>query len=77
MKGALNIPLVYCYEFRDLGQYGFLLPANQIMPNGEEVLDSIVDMIFQAKRFGYMNTASSVKVSTLGLLSLFALALFK
>ncbi|CAG4957142.1 unnamed protein product [Colias eurytheme] len=66
VKSALNIPLVYCYEFRDRGQYGFLLPANQIRPNSEEVLDSLLEMIHQAKRFGYMNgrsSASSVRVS--------------
>ncbi|XP_047512876.1 zinc carboxypeptidase-like [Pieris napi] len=79
VKEALNIPLVYCYEFRDKGQYGFLLPADQIIPNSEEVLDSIVDLIFQAKRFGYMNSANSannVKISTLSLLSVLAIILY-
>ncbi|CAK1550141.1 unnamed protein product [Leptosia nina] len=60
VKSALNIPLVYCYEFRDRGQYGFLLPGNQIIPNSEEVLDSIVDLIFQAKRFQYLNNSNRV-----------------
>ncbi|XP_045502737.1 zinc carboxypeptidase-like [Colias croceus] len=65
VKSALNIPLVYCYEFRDKGQYGFLLPANQIRPNSEEVLDSLLEMIHQAKRFGYMNGSASGSASSL------------
>jgi murein tripeptide amidase MpaA len=28
----------YCIELRDNGQFGFVLPANQIVPTGEEVL---------------------------------------
>eukprot|EP00755_Sulcionema_specki_P029777 Sspe_Gene.92879::Locus_65638_Transcript_1_1_Confidence_1.000_Length_1405::g.92879::m.92879/K01291/CPB1; carboxypeptidase B len=28
----------YCLELRDTGRYGFVLPANQIIPTGEEVL---------------------------------------
>lgn len=30
-------PLSYTYELRDKGQYGFLLPADQIKANCEEV----------------------------------------
>jgi len=29
-------------ELRDTGRYGFLLPANQIIPSGEEILPSVV-----------------------------------
>jgi len=31
-----GIKLVYCIELRDTGQYGFQLPASQIIPTGEE-----------------------------------------
>jgi len=31
-----KIPLSYGFEARDTGQYGFLLPADQIKPSGEE-----------------------------------------
>jgi len=34
----------YCYgiELRDTGEYGFLLPANQIVPQGEEIWASLL-----------------------------------
>ncbi|XP_072929537.1 uncharacterized protein [Epargyreus clarus] len=54
VKDHLKIPLVYCYELRDRGQYGFLLPENQILPNNQETMDSIIELIHQAKRFGYL-----------------------
>jgi len=31
-----NIPLAYCIELRDTGNFGFLLPPAQIIPTGEE-----------------------------------------
>ncbi|XP_067620074.1 uncharacterized protein [Eurosta solidaginis] len=46
--GKLNIPYVYCYELRPLGNVtwdGFALPANQIIPTGEETMDSVLAMI--------------------------------
>ncbi|XP_023247794.1 zinc carboxypeptidase-like [Copidosoma floridanum] len=52
-KGALKIPLAFTYEFRDKGRHGFLLPADQIVPNSEEVLDSLVAMFNEAKKIGY------------------------
>lgn len=33
-----GIELSYTFELRDTGRYGFLLPADQIIPNGEEYL---------------------------------------
>jgi murein tripeptide amidase MpaA len=32
----------YTFELRDTGRYGFLLPANQIIPSGEEILPAFV-----------------------------------
>jgi len=32
-----NIKLTYTIELRDTGTYGFQLPANQIIPNGQEI----------------------------------------
>ncbi|KAF2896241.1 hypothetical protein ILUMI_09935 [Ignelater luminosus] len=36
---------VYVYELRDTGRHGFLLPADQIIPTGEETLDSVVSIM--------------------------------
>ncbi|XP_045776307.1 uncharacterized protein LOC123874827 [Maniola jurtina] len=57
VKERVRIPLVYCYELRDRGNYGFLLPEDQILPNNQEVMDSVLEMVYQAKRFGYMATS--------------------
>lgn len=46
----LNATLVYSYEMRDTGRYGFLLPPNQIIPVGEEQLASL-----KAILEGYLN----------------------
>ncbi|XP_013135531.1 PREDICTED: zinc carboxypeptidase-like [Papilio polytes] len=70
VKEHLQVPLVYCYELRDDGTYGFLLPENQILPNNEEVMDSVIELIHQAKRFGYMSSASTIKASLLMLTAL-------
>jgi len=32
----------YTIELRDTGKYGFVLPASQIIPNGEEIWDSML-----------------------------------
>ena len=37
-KGELKIPYVYTIEVRDTGRYGFLLPPDQIIPTGEEIM---------------------------------------
>ncbi|CAD0204037.1 unnamed protein product [Chrysodeixis includens] len=63
IKESLKIPLVYCYELRDNGTYGFVLPPSEIMPNNLEVMDSLLDLIMQAKRFGYMSGGFEVRAS--------------
>ena len=35
--GELGIPYSYAMELRDTGEFGFLLPEDQIIPTGEEV----------------------------------------
>lgn len=37
-KGDLKVKYSYTVELRDEGNYGFILPANEIIPSGEEVL---------------------------------------
>lgn len=34
----------YAVELRDSGKYGFLLPADQIIPTGEETLDGVASL---------------------------------
>ena len=34
--GVAGIPYVYSIELRDTGDYGFILPAAEIIPNAEE-----------------------------------------
>lgn len=36
-----GIELSYTYELRDEGEFGFVLPADQIIPNGEEFIEGI------------------------------------
>lgn len=42
VKGVFNIPIAYTYELRDQGYYGFILPADQIIPNAQETLTSVL-----------------------------------
>jgi len=53
VKGTYSKPITYTYELRDLGRYGFLLPPSQIIPTGEETMDSLVAMFKEAKARGY------------------------
>ena len=53
VKSKLKLPIVYTYEMRDKGQYGFVLPANQIIPNAKEILDSLIEMFREATKLGY------------------------
>ncbi|CAH2044950.1 unnamed protein product, partial [Iphiclides podalirius] len=76
VKEHLNVPLVYCYELRDNGTHGFLLPAEQILPNSQEVMDSVIDLIHQAKRFGYMSGAPDLKASFLIVVALISSLIF-
>ncbi|CAG0880549.1 unnamed protein product, partial [Darwinula stevensoni] len=44
-KGDAGIKYSYAFELRDTGFWGFLLPADQIVPSGEETLDGIVALL--------------------------------
>ncbi|XP_011872352.1 PREDICTED: zinc carboxypeptidase-like isoform X2 [Vollenhovia emeryi] len=54
IRGIYNKSIVYVYELRDQGKYGFLLPPEQIIPTGEETLDSLVVMFKEAKALEYL-----------------------
>lgn len=45
VKGTYGTRVTYTYELRDTGYYGFLLPPEQIIPSGEETLDSLVTIM--------------------------------
>ncbi|KAG5334766.1 CBPA1 carboxypeptidase, partial [Acromyrmex charruanus] len=53
VKGTFGIPITFTYELRDTGHHGFLLPPEQIIPTGEETMDSLVAMFKEAKARGY------------------------
>ena len=42
--GVLGLTYSYALELRDTGRYGFLLPANQIIPTGQETFAAIKAM---------------------------------
>lgn len=46
VRGALS----FTYELRDTGQYGFLLPPEQILPNCEEVYPAFLELLRWALR---------------------------
>lgn len=50
--GVANIRASLTYEFRDTGDYGFVLPADQIIENAEEVLASMVVLVDLAQQNG-------------------------
>lgn len=52
VKGVHDIPFVWQYEFRDTDK-GFVFPAEQIIANAEETLDSIVALVDAAQSRGY------------------------
>jgi len=52
VKGTYHKRMAYTYELRDRGRNGFLLPAREIIPTGEETMDSLVAMFKEAKERG-------------------------
>lgn len=49
VKGTYKKRFVYVYELRDTGKDGFILPPEQIIPTGEETLDSVVALLKEMK----------------------------
>lgn len=46
---SANIIYSYGVELRDQGQYGFLLPPDQIIPSGKETFEAIKALAFYIK----------------------------
>jgi len=47
LAGVLRKPVVYLYELRDEGEYAFLLPPEEIIPTGEETLESLLAIFYE------------------------------
>ncbi|XP_077299844.1 zinc carboxypeptidase-like [Arctopsyche grandis] len=54
VKSLFDVPIVYTYELRDTGEYGFMLPADQIIPNGLEVIDSMITIFEESEALEYL-----------------------
>lgn len=50
----LNVSLAYTFELRDKGDYGFVLPRSQIVPNSLEIIDGLVAMVKEAEQLNYL-----------------------
>ena len=48
--GVAGIKYSFGLELRDRGQYGFILPRNQIIPTGEETLKGLLAMVNEIKK---------------------------
>nr|UPI76680.1 M14 metal carboxypeptidase 3 [Antheraea yamamai] len=57
VKGDAHVPIVYLFELRDDGNYGFLLPAPLIVPNNEEIIDGLIEMDRVARAIGYYRSS--------------------
>ncbi|CAK1583875.1 unnamed protein product [Parnassius mnemosyne] len=57
VKGVANVPIVYLFELRDVGEYGFLLPTEQIIPNNEEIMDCLLEIDRTTRQLGYYSGA--------------------
>lgn len=44
-KGIAEIKFSFCYELRDTGKAGFMLPPDQIKPSGEETFVAVKSMV--------------------------------
>ena len=48
-----GIKYSYTFELRDTGNYGFLLPANQIIPTAQETWPALMVIMKQAYKNAY------------------------
>nr|UQB56059.1 M14 metal carboxypeptidase 1 [Antheraea pernyi] len=78
VKYAADVPVTYLIELRDLGEYGFLLPPEQIILNNMEIMDAFIEMDIVTRTLGYYASGTSCVVSFATVLSiaLFMLIIF-
>lgn len=60
VKHEFDVPVVYLVELRDLGEYGFLLPQDQIIPNSLEIMDMMLEMDRVTKNMKYYRNDASL-----------------
>ena len=58
VKNATDIPVSFLIELRDLGEYGFLLPPEQIIPNNLEIMDALLEMDRTTRELGYYESGT-------------------
>ncbi|XP_055599236.1 zinc carboxypeptidase-like [Uranotaenia lowii] len=61
VKSTYGTPIVFVYELRDRGGYGFLLPPDQIIPTAEETLDSVIVILDEGEKRGLHHSRQSVR----------------
>ncbi|XP_053613736.1 zinc carboxypeptidase-like [Plodia interpunctella] len=77
-KGVANFPIVYLFELRDVGNFGFLLPTSQIIPNNEEIMDCLIEMDKTTRQLRYYSGTVVIYRSIMSVItSLVFLAVFK
>ncbi|CAG7729391.1 unnamed protein product [Allacma fusca] len=64
-KGVAGIKFAYCFELRDTGTYGFILPARQIIPSGQETFEAVMSMAEDMITYYKLDNSSAVASSTL------------
>ncbi|KAJ0173496.1 hypothetical protein K1T71_010645 [Dendrolimus kikuchii] len=75
VKGVADIPIVYLFELRDVGQFGFLLPKEQIIPNSQEIVACLVEMDKATRDLKYYYSGSTSLVASFTSLLITALLL--
>ncbi|VVC97744.1 unnamed protein product [Leptidea sinapis] len=62
VKHEANVAVSYLIELRDLGEYGFLLPPAQIIPNSLEIMDALIEMDRVTRLLGYYSKSTLILV---------------
>lgn len=53
VKNNTDVPVCYLIELRDLGEFGFLLNREQIIPTAVEIMAALLEMDKTTKEIGY------------------------
>lgn len=59
VKNNTNVAVSLLIELRDVGEYGFLLPPEQIIPNNLEIMDALLEMDQTTRRIGYYSVSGT------------------